>query len=244
MNEPIFVKGDLSFTTPDGKSLIEYTRKDLSLFGCTSLPWAPLNPKDHFGHTVKVQIKIVPPGALHLEAQAILMHEQALNHDLMGLRFVLSREQRHLLSDQIKRFGYLPTDHVRKYPRIPSMSMIQTFPLRAIVKPAARPSGTEAIPIVFDVGNLSPNGILLTTENRIAIATQPGQRILISLEPRGPFSQTVETEGLICRATDSLNLENGNMVRMLGIKFIRVDELNRAAFLDLLKDILERMKGA
>ena len=40
---------------------------------------------------------------------------------------------------------------------------------------------------------------------------------------------------------DEMN-DKGNLIRYLGIKFTKVDDLNKSAFLDLLKDILKRMK--
>jgi hypothetical protein len=49
-------------------------------------------------------------------------------------------------------------------------------------------------------------------------------------------------QGLICRVGDELSQVNGNIIRYLGIKFTRFEEVDRAAFLELLKGILERIK--
>jgi acetyl esterase/lipase len=42
--------------------------------------------------------------------------------------------------------------------------------------------------------------------------------------------------------TDEQHPKTGNLVRSLGIKFLKVDDEQRDAFLDLLRDILERIK--
>jgi hypothetical protein len=148
------------------------------------------------------------------------------------------------MAEQIRRNGFYPTDHMRKYPRIPATSAISTFPLRALVVQQKLEGElvNDNQPIVYDVGKLSPNGVLLATENQIALSIIPNQRLEMTLEPRGSFPHQVKVQGMVCRITDSPSFETGNLVRFLGIKFTRVDDLNRAAFLDLLKDILERMK--
>ena len=96
--------------------------------------------------------------------------------------------------------------------------------------------------MIFDVANLSPSGILLSSENSMASKIQPGQRVKMIIEPRGYFPIQIHMEGLVCRISEDMAVESGNVVRSFGIKFLRVNEADRIAFLELLKDILERMK--
>jgi len=238
---PVFARGHLSFML-DGHT-IEFVQQGISVFGVTGLSWAPLDSKKHFGCSTIVTIRITDAAKpFAISTSAFLTREQTLYSEQMGLRFNLSDEQKKLLGDHIKKNGYYPTEYVRKYPRIPSADTIQTFPLRVVGTLPANLREAESIPVVFDVANLSPNGILLKTENQMALDIAPGQKLNLSLDPRGWFPVAVQIQGTVCRINDDLNLGNGNRIRYLGIKFTKVDEANRQAFLDLLKDILIRLK--
>jgi hypothetical protein len=236
----VFVKGHLSFTL-DGHTL-EFVHQNISLFGVTGLPWDPLDSRVHFGKEVQVQLRIPGEPALQLKAPAFLLRELTLYAEHLGLRFALDPEQKSRLAAEIEKRGFVPTEYVRKYPRIPANWRVATFPLRVQVDPAPRDLGQELFPITLDVANLSPNGVLLTTENQMALSLAPNQRLNLVLEPRGWFPTSVKVEGLICRITDDLNPANGNLVRYVGIKFARVDDANKAAFLEMLKDILSQIK--
>jgi len=241
MLEPVFVKGDVEFELPQHPDILSFQRKNISLFGVTSLDWGDLDPQTFFGLDCVARVKTVSPTSIQFETRARIIREFAIGSAQMGLRFILGAENREALSHQIRVHGFHPTDHVRKYPRIPSMSSIRTFPLRALVRLDEKISdGSE---MIFEVGNLSPNGMLLSSENSLSLALEPGSRIHIQLEPRGPFPAQILVHGLVCRITDSIVPDTGNMIRYFGIKFTKVDDLNRAAFLDLLKDILERLRS-
>ena len=117
-----------------------------------------------------------------------------------------------------------------------------TFPLRALVYPEGGTSTNTPIALLTS-GNLSPDGILLHTENQAALNVRPGDRLSLMLEPRGWFPMSIKVQGLVCRVSDEMNPQSGNLMRYLGIKFTKVDDVNRTAFLDLLKDILARIKS-
>jgi hypothetical protein len=244
---PVFIRGHLTFTI-DGHTL-EFIHQSLSVFGVTGLSWAPLDPYTHFGKTVQVQIRIpAQPQPLTFITPAVILRERTQYAEYLGLRFDLAPGVRTTMEELVRKQGFYPTEYVRKYPRIPSSEQVQTFPLRALgipqVKRAAR-TGLEPStgdPILFDVGNLSPNGVLLSTENQQASSLNPGDRIDLMIEPRGWFPHKVELEGLICRVSDELIPSTQNLRRYFGIKFSRVDETNRVIFLDLLRDILEKIQ--
>lgn len=246
---PVFVKGHLTFSV-DGQDF-EFIHRNLSVFGVAGLPWGPLNSRDHFGREVTVSLRVTSPEPLQLLTKARIMRESTTVGEHMGLKFYFDKGQedaRSKLQSLIDRHGFYPTEYLRKYPRIPANAAIQTFPLRALAFVA--PPGSEgmpdaarqAVPLILDIANLSPNGILLHTENQSALVIQPGDRLDITLDPRGWFPMPIRVQGLVCRVTDELNPTTGNLLRYLGIKFARVDDVNRTAFLDLLKDILDRMK--
>ncbi len=244
---PVFIRGHLTFTI-DGHTL-EFIHQSISVFGVTGLSWAPLDPFAHFGKEIRVQVRIPAlPQPFSFTAPAHILREKTLYSDYMGLRFHLPPDVTKTLEELIRKGGFYPTDYVRKYPRIPSNEQVQTFPLRALGIPQTRRSKrgrtVEATgdPIVFEVGNLSPNGVLLSTENQQAVDLSPGDRIDLMLEPRGWFPHKVEMEGLICRVSDELIPSTKNLRRYFGIKFSRIDDTNKAVFLNLLKDILERIQ--
>lgn len=238
---PVFVKGHLAFSV-DQQDL-EFIHQNISVFGVAGLPWGQLNPREHFGKEVTVSIRITSPEPLQILSRAAIMRESTSVAEHMGLKFRLEKEALAKLSSLVQRHGFYPTEYLRKYPRIPASAAIQTFPLRALVYPQGEDAANSNIPLIFDIGNLSPNGILIHTENQSALLIQPGHRLGILLEPRGWFPMSIKVEGLVCRVVDELNPQSGNLTRYLGIKFTRVDDVNRTAFLDLLKDILGRIKS-
>jgi hypothetical protein len=235
---PVFVKGHLSFCLE--KQDLEFIHQNISVFGVTGLPWGPLNPRDHFGKEVMASIRITSPEHLSILTRAEIMRENTIVGEHMGIKFRFEKESLAKLAALIKRHGFYPTEYLRKYPRIPANVQIQTFPLRALVYPEG---GTpNNAPLIFDIGNLSPNGILLHTENQAALNMRPGDRLNLLLEPRGWFPMSIRVQALICRISDEMSPHSGNLIRYLGIKFTKVDDVNRTAFLDLLKDILAKIK--
>ncbi len=248
---PIYLKGSITFKLEERQ--FSYEKQNLSAYGVSGLPWGGLDPIRHFAQKVKVTLKLDTPELAHFTTDAQIIREATQTTEHMGFKFGLSPEQHKRINELVSRYGFFPTEYMRKYPRIPSLSAVPTFPLRVQATPldiTAHPhshakfskSKIKAIDHIFDVGNLSPNGMLLSTESVLAQSLLPGHRLLLRLEPRGNFPISVEMEGLICRIVDDINSRNGNTIRYLGIKFTVVDEENRAIFLDLLKDILENLK--
>jgi hypothetical protein len=234
---PVFVKGHLTFTV-DQQDL-EFIHQNISVFGVAGLPWGGLNARDHFGRAITATIRIAGTEPLSFWTKAHIMREYTSVGEHMGLKFQLEATVKAKLAALIEKTGFYPTEYLRKYPRIPANNQIQTFPLRAL---AVTEGESDKAPLILDVGNLSPNGVLLHTENQQALAIQPGTRLNLMLEPRGWFPMPIRVQGLVCRIVDELNPQSGNLIRYLGIKFAKVDDVNRTAFLDLLKDILGRIK--
>jgi hypothetical protein len=245
---PVFIKGHLAFKI-DRREL-EFIHQNISVFGVAGLPWGQLDPRDHFGRETSVSIRITQPEALAIQGRARIMRESTAVGEHMGLRFELEPDARAKLSALIAKHGFYPTEYLRKYPRIPASSAIQTFPLRAVVYGGDDGALAErsavfaksADPLVFDVANLSPNGVLLHTENQSALLIQPGDRLRVLLEPRGWFPMPIRAQGMVCRVSDEMGSSSGNLIRYLGVKFTQLDDVNRTAFMDLLKDILGKIK--
>lgn len=242
MFPPIFLKADLSFDIDQHRIRIQ--NKPISANGVSGLHWAPLNPKEHFGRSVMATLHILVPNAVSLQTRASISRELSTQADHMGLKFYLDDSQKALLQEIVKEHGFFPTEYLRKFPRIPSDASIPTFPLRVIANliPENR-IRQDHLPIIFEIKNISPNGMLLTTENRLALSVKPGDRMRIVFEPRGEFMLRVVANGLICRIIDEIEPTTGNTIKFFGIKFVSLSDDNQAALLELLKDILERIKG-
>jgi len=236
MLSPVFVKGHLNFRLDQQD--YEFIHQNISVFGVTGLPWGKLDPRTHFGREVRVNIRIPAPNALNFETRAFIMRESTSVAEHMGLKFEIDPEPRERFAALVQSAGFFPTDYLRKYPRIPANALIQTFPMRVLAVPLG---GSTSY--VMDVSNLSPNGILLQSENQQALSIAAGHRLDLTLEPRGWFPMPVKVQGLVCRVVDEIHPQTGNLQRYLGIKFSKVDEVNRGVFLDLLKDILARIKA-
>lgn len=236
----MFIKGHLSFQLA-GHSL-EFVHRDISLFGVTGLPWAPLSRDAHFGKTIDVVVKVASnENPWTFRTRGILGSEQSAYGDYLSIKFLMDADTRAQLQKRVAMNGHVPTDHMRKYPRIPADPTIQTYPLHALVIASSdsKNSAPSGQPIAFEVSNISPNGIMLSTENSMSTSIVPGSRVQLKLDPRGWFPMPIYVEGLVCRVLSEINPGSGNPIRRLGIKFTRVNNENRAAFLELLKVILQ-----
>jgi hypothetical protein len=163
----------------------------------------------------------------------------------MTVRFRLHNKQTSHLETLIKNFGTPPQKHSRQFPRIPSSKLIQTFPLRALAEIETTGLNRKDLrySMICDVENISPTGILVSTENQNALTLQPGNTLFLTLDPRGWFPFQIAVKVQVCRIIDDFNLDNGNVFRHLGLKFIHFEEADRKAFMRLLKDILNQLKS-
>ena len=228
----ITVKVRLTFTL--GEQLYDIIHQDVSLYGVSGLPWNGQTPFKYLGKVVLAQIRL-PYAADALNVEAKIFIEKTAVGEHMGLRFLLSEAQRNDLIEAIEKHGYYPTEYLRKYPRIPADPKIPTFPLSAL---ATHQNQT----LVFDVVNLSPSGILLKSENSATQGLKPNERLHLQLEPRGWFPDIIHADGMICRVSIEIDPVSQNTAYFFGIKFIRLEDKSRFAFIDLLRDILTRVK--
>lgn len=213
----------------------------------SGLPWAPLNANTHFGLNVKTTLRVQTPENTTLETEASILREFTSVSEHMALRFHLTEKSQTLLEHLISKHGFFPTEYIRKYPRIPSMTAIETFPTRALVhtvKSFSKHGGASlSSPIIFDVENLSPNGLLIKTENTLAALIETNTRIGVLLDPRGWFPSQVHLEGLVCRIMHELDPITGNTIRHLGVKIMANNTENATLFLKLLEDVLKRIRA-
>ena len=240
MSKRVFIRGDLSFTI-NGQTLI-YRRKNISLQGADGMSWGPLSPEHHFGVPILVSVKISETTTFSFKTPAYLVRELTGAQVLMGIRFHLDSSNELQLAQAIAKGGHAVTKNNRLYPRIPSDEKIQTFPMHAVVYLKGLKKSGVPFPVVMNILDLSPHGALFTTENQNSFSITPGEKLDVLLEPRGWFPMPIRIQAQARRITDELHPKTGNPFREIGFQFMHIDTINRAAFSDLLKDILIKMK--
>jgi hypothetical protein len=236
--QPVFLKAHIAFTVD--KHMLNFKERNITPYGAHSLAWTPLSPKKHFGRRAIANLRILTSNPINLQVPARITREHSFYGEQMGLKFDLSQDDRKILTDLVDQEGYHPSEYARKYPRIPASAEISSFPLRALVHP--QNPGNQTIPLIFDVSNISIGGVLIRSENPFVVSIQLGQSLQLYLEPRGDLPLQVILEGQVCRILEDLNPENGNLIRMFGVKFTQISQENRHSFMELLRDILERIQ--
>jgi hypothetical protein len=244
----VYIKGNITILIDNNK--ISHPNQNISAFGVNGLPWFNLNPKKEFGRLVEVLVDIQKPKPYSIRTLALILSEATPESATMVLKFHMDELQKQEFTAFIDKNGLNPIEYARKYPRIPSDALIQTFPMRALLtieqsarpKPAPQSANDSKVPIIFDIENLSPTGTLMSTENQNALHIDPSDIVNVILEPRGWITTRVQIQCLVCRVTDELNPLNGNILRRLGLKFEIISPNDKDAFIALLKEILQEVK--
>ncbi len=238
-NKPLYVHGNIRFHL-DGHDLA-YTKKPVSLFGVAGLPWHPLKPKEHFGMPVLCRIALASDPDNEITTRAHIIREQTESAQFMGLHFLWEPDQKAILEEAIRREGFLPAANQRKFPRIAFRETILSFPFKAMIYVKTAATRTEAQGIPFSIGNLSPEGVLLSTESKEAWELKPGSRVMIVFEPRG-YPQSIQVQARVQRIFDDIQPMTGKLIRSLGLHFTQFENHHQAHFKELLRDILHKLQ--
>jgi hypothetical protein len=247
----MFINADLELRIDN--HILTYKHRTISTFGTTGLPWSPLRYEEHFGRKVFLSLKILRPVPFRLELSAAILKETSEYAIMMALKFILTTEQKHKLSQFIEKHGKPSTTQLRKYPRIPAMDYLQTFPFIALVDPLVlNEHASEDYSLlnsdddapIYSVYNLSPNGILIASDHSRAAPLEPGDLVQLTLAPRGSNQVPIQMEGLVCRSFEELVSSGGPVInKQFGVRFTRITPANKEAFNRVLKDILIQIKS-
>lgn len=229
----LFVKANFSFTY-DGKTH-DYINQYISSHGLSGIRWPFCDPRTLVGQPTLVNIELLWGERKKLRTRGVFTAERGKDTTYLGVRFLLDEGTKNEVENAIMEAGTVPTSHIRKYPRIPAQAMISTMPLTAIMTYNGEAMSTQ-------VANISPNGVLLYTENPKASFMDPGQRVKVQLEPRGEFFIAVGFEALVCRILEERDTSSRNVERYLGLHVTRFEPGHKESFLALLQDILLRLK--
>src|SRR4051812_39615298 len=126
MLSPVFVKGTIRFVLE--KRRFEVLPQNISPYGVTGLPWGELSATEHFGHKVEVEVELAVGDGLSFKCRGHVTREYTATSEAMGVKFELDPALTEKVGEYVRKYGYSPSEFLRKYPRIPSSSMIQPFP--------------------------------------------------------------------------------------------------------------------
>lgn len=229
----MFIKANFSFTY-EGKSY-NFINQHISVYGVAGLKWGLFDARTVVGEQTALNIELLGGNKERIQTYGIFSAERTEDSVFLGIKFILEPKQKKILEDSIKLWGTVPTTHVRKYPRIPADSVISTMPQQCII------SNKDDI-ITTAVANISPSGILLSSENPKIALIEPGTRLRGQLEPRGDFYMAINFEGTVKRVIEERTDSKKNTLRYLGIQFNYFDVGHKEAFVALLQDVLVRVK--
>ncbi len=233
---PIFIRSNLRFTL-FGREYA-FPAEGVSLFGISNLRSPHFDPTDMVGEQVRIEVDVLSKEPFAFATNAWLTAEATVDNVYLGMKFNLGEKIRTRLGQVISLEGYYPTNYIRKFPRIPARDVIPTMPLRAIL------ATIDEELLAFDIANMSPNGILLYSENPKAAFLVPSVRIQAQVEPRGSTMAPFDFDGIVCRMMMDMNPVTRNIKRYLGIKFTRIPDEQKQNFLEILKAVLESIQQA
>ncbi len=95
----------------------------------------------------------------------------------------------------------------------------------------------------FEVENISPEGIMIFSENEAVFDLKIKEEISLTIDPGLNEPYPVQTQGSIRRILDDFNLGRRNAVRHVGIQFSSLPENEKKNLMTLLRDILLQIKG-
>jgi hypothetical protein len=229
----LFVRANVRFTYA-GKPF-DFPNHFISAYGISSIRWTVCDPRQIIGQKTDIEVTMLVGDKRTFRIKGEFVAERSKDSVYLVVRFMPSSALKDEIDYAIRQYGTVPTTHVRKYPRIPALDMISTMPLNAIMT-----FNSEFV--VSRVANLSPNGILLCTDNPKLALIDPGQRMHCQLEPRGDFFAAIEFDGMVCRILEERDETTKNIMRYLGVRFTRFEEGQKQNFIALLQDILLRLK--
>ncbi len=231
----VFAKANFSFLFA-GKTH-SYVNQFYSAYGLSGLHWNVCDPRSIVGQSTEVTLDMLTGLRRRMKLPGSFTAERSKGATYLGVRFNANADDAAALVSSISSAGTVPTTHLRKYPRIPASEFVATMPLNVIIN-------YNGDLITARVANISPNGILICTENPKAALMDLDNRVKMQLEPRGEFYLSINLEGMVCRILEDLNPASKNVLRYIGMRITRFDEGHREAFISLLQDILLRLKIA
>lgn len=225
-----FIKADVQF--PLGDKVYALKGVDLSAGGIYGVSIPEIDPIKYVGDTIVIRAEVKCAVPFEMSFSATVAAVISTDSSFLEFKYVLDDEAHKKVSAIIAKEGFEPTRHTRKYPRIPANGKLPSMPAHAIVQTA------QGL-VVFNVANMSPNGILLSSESPRAAMIMPGNIIDVQVEARGNLFNSFEFRGMVRRLEIYRHPDSQNIVYAIGVRFDSFPENNKAEFLEVLKTVVQ-----
>lgn len=242
--QPQHLTCDLCLTTL-GREL-NFKKLDVSASGIARLPDNRMLGELAAGQ--KAQVCITLPGgagtASTVTIQGRITRESSLEESCYGLAFDWFEQEsaRLILCQALTDQGHAAEPNRRKHERTKALATNPIVPtvaqLRLSDGSAFELTRPDAPPLwSARILNLSPGGLLISTESPEAALVKPGDGLCIFIQPRDTQGFMIESLGEVRRVLEHVERTAAGevLVRSLGIRFEWIDEDQRTIYLSLLK---------
>jgi hypothetical protein len=238
-----------------GSHQVDLSQVDVSASGIARLPLPESRPSPLGeltpGQKGEARVVLAGPAGTPGNPTVVTVHgrvtrERTLSESCHGFAFDWHDHEatRLVLSKALTDWGYALEPNRRKHERIRALPSNPVVPTTAHLN-LSRGSAFENVqpgdPTLWTarIHNLSPGGLLLSTESAEAARIKPGDGLDIIIPPRDPQGFTIEVLGGVRRVLEHVERINGSdqLVWSLGVRFEWLDEDQRSLYLSLLKCI-------
>ena len=238
------ITGKISFAIED--QTYELESCEISEEGISYIPWRAINPDQHLGIKTQVTINFKDASAPALCVEGQISREVDLSQDSMNIQLHWTQDKLKIFKDLEKRLGHPSEQKQRKLPRISGNDKLKYFPKNIFLYKCSTDStefNTLGTPITSEVRDINPHGALVTTENQTSFKLEVGEEVVILIEPRGSYNHPIRIHVQIVRIIDEFAKENGNRMRKLGMKFLKIHPLDLQHFKQLMTLIIEELQS-
>lgn len=230
---PVFLKAHLDFKfRGENYSL---SNQNLSIYGVLGIK-VDFDATAWVGTPVEVNVALTGKTKREFTVRAWITAERTATTTLMGLWFFMKPSDRTALAKAILTEGFCPETYARQYPRIPALENISSMPLRALT------SKNTKKPIAFDILNISPQGVLLYTENKNASDLVPGRRIDVQIDARSAGDYSFDVAGVVKRVLYRKTSKSGNFSYQIGVRFTQIHGESKTKFVNMIARALKVIK--
>jgi hypothetical protein len=220
---------------------------EVSAGGVAKLPSTPSLGELLAGQRIDVRVQAGPLGtsrALTVPARIVL--ERTLGESSYGIAFDWTGHDllRQALVRALAERGFAPAPNRRKHERTIADAGNPVFPLAARIRVSDgsvldAEATAEPATWLSRIKNLSPAGILLSSDDPGAAPIKPGDGLHVIIQPRDTQGFTIEAIGNVRRVLEHVEPTalGERIVRSFGLRFEWIDEDQRTIYLSLLKCI-------
>ena len=196
------------------------------------------------GTIVTLNIRLIHAENSKLKIKASVFRSTTPDGTRLGLSFQPDEFQAELIDKYISQHGNWEMNYLRTSPRITVTKALPLIPVWATVYADESQTGFDHLKsTVLEILDISPFGMLLTSECRNSFSWNAAEFVHIFLEPRGSQSQKIRLYGQIVRITDGISWNSGNQFRTIAIKLVESAHVEPTAFHDFFRLLISETEG-